>query len=243
LAEELSVPVMVCVDGFVLTHAFEAVDLPDAAQVDRFLPAFQPRQVLDPDRPLSIGAMVGPDAFTEVRYLAHTTALRANDRIPALAASLESALGRPVRAPLNPYRLAGAETVVVALGSVLGTLQDTVDELRDGGRKVGALGLTAYRPFPTAALRGALAGATRVVVLERAFTPRVGGIVAADLHAATVDLDLSLRTVVAGLGGRAVTRDSLRRMLTAAHEDGLPPLSFLDLRDDLIAPAEGGSGR
>src|SRR5690606_15805197 len=65
LAEELSTPVMVCVDGFVLTHAFEAVDLPEAELVDRFLPAFRPRQVLDPDHPVSIGTMVGPDAFTE----------------------------------------------------------------------------------------------------------------------------------------------------------------------------------
>ncbi|HLU33218.1 MAG TPA: hypothetical protein VKZ74_04260 [Natronosporangium sp.] len=241
LAEELSVPVMVCVDGFVLTHAFEAVDLPDAARVDRFLPAFRPRQVLDPEHPVSIGAMVGPDAFTEVRYLAHTTALRATDRIPALAAELASVLGRPVPAPLHPYRLAGAETVVVALGSVLGTVQDTVDELRQGGRKVGALGLTAFRPFPAAALRQALTGATRVVVLERAFTPGVGGIVTADLRAALADLDVSARTVVAGLGGRAVTRDSLRRVLTAAHEDALAPLTFLDLRRDLVASAERGA--
>lgn len=243
LAEELSTPVMVCVDGFVLTHAFEAVDLPEAELVDRFLPAFRPRQVLDPDHPVSIGTMVGPDAFTEVRYLAHTTALRAIDRIPELAADLESVLGRSVRAPVSPYRLAGAETVVVALGSVLGTLQDTVDEFRDSGRKLGALGLTAFRPFPTAALRQALSGATRVVVLERAFTPGVGGIVSADLRAATADLDLSSHTVVAGLGGRAVTRDSLRRVLTDAHEDKLPPLAFLDLRDDLVAAAEGRSGR
>ena len=71
LAEELSCPVMVCMDGYILTHAFEPVDLPTQEQVDRYLPRYEPVQVLDPADPVSIGAMVGPDAFTEVRYLAH----------------------------------------------------------------------------------------------------------------------------------------------------------------------------
>src|SRR6188472_2135259 len=71
IAEELSLPVMVCMDGFVLTHAVEGVDVPSQEQVDAILPPYRPRQVLDPDAPMTIGAMVGPDAFTEVRYLAH----------------------------------------------------------------------------------------------------------------------------------------------------------------------------
>src|SRR4029078_2804875 len=77
LAESLSVPVMVCMDGFVLTHAFEEVDLPTQEQVDAYLPAFSPRQLLDPEEPVTIGAMVGPDAFTEVKYLMHTTQVAA----------------------------------------------------------------------------------------------------------------------------------------------------------------------
>src|SRR3954447_6073659 len=71
LAEELSLPVMVCMDGFILTHAYEQVEVPPPAQVAASLPPFEPRQVLDPDEPVSIGAMVGPEAFTEVRYLMH----------------------------------------------------------------------------------------------------------------------------------------------------------------------------
>jgi pyruvate ferredoxin oxidoreductase alpha subunit len=71
LAEELSLPVMVCMDGFILTHAFERVELPAQQQVDAWLPPFDPRQVLDPDAPITIGAMVGPEAFFEVRYLMH----------------------------------------------------------------------------------------------------------------------------------------------------------------------------
>ena len=83
LAEELSLPVMVCMDGFVLTHAFERDRRADQEQVDAFLPPFEPRQVLDPDDPVTIGAMVGPEAFTEVRYLAHAKQLHALDVDPA----------------------------------------------------------------------------------------------------------------------------------------------------------------
>ena len=85
LAEELSLPVMVCMDGFILTHAVEGIDVPDQRDVDAFLPSYEPRQVLDPAHPISIGAMVGPEAFTEVRYLSHLRQLDALDLIPVLA--------------------------------------------------------------------------------------------------------------------------------------------------------------
>ena len=84
LAEDLSVPVMVCMDGFILTHAVERVDLPEQEVVDSLLPPFEPRQILDPDDPVSIGAMVGPEAFTEVRFLAHTRLSGALEAIPRL---------------------------------------------------------------------------------------------------------------------------------------------------------------
>jgi len=82
IAEQLSLPVMVCMDGFVLTHAVEPVDVPAADLVDAFLPPYEPRQVLDPADPVSIGAMVGPEAFTEVRYLAHIKHRQALEVIP-----------------------------------------------------------------------------------------------------------------------------------------------------------------
>ncbi len=235
LAEELSLPVMVCMDGFVLTHAVERVDLPEQAQVDAYLPPYEPRQVLDPAHPVSIGAMVGPEAFTEVRYLSHVRTLEALDRIPVLARELGGVLGREVPALVEPYRLDGARTVVVALGSVLGTLADAVDAARDDGLSVGVLGLTTYRPFPFQAVRDALAGAHRVVVLERAVATGVGGIVTADVRTALDRLGPELHTVVAGLGGRPVMATSLRGMLASAVAGQLPPMTFLDLDTDLVA--------
>src|SRR5687767_4517699 len=142
LAEELSLPVMVCMDGFILTHAYERVDMPSQAQVDAFLPKFEPRQVLDPAEPVSIGAMVGPEAFTEVRYLAHAKQMQALSLIPAWADEFRRAFGRESGGLLHTYRIDDADTVVVALGSVLGTIKDTVDEMRAHGARIGVLGIT-----------------------------------------------------------------------------------------------------
>ena len=94
LAESLSVPVMVCMDGFVLTHAFEEVDLPTQEQVDAFLPAFVPQQALDPADPVTIGAMVGPEAFAEVKYLMHAKQMTALDLVPEIAADFRETFGR-----------------------------------------------------------------------------------------------------------------------------------------------------
>src|SRR6476619_735140 len=177
LAEALSVPVMVCMDGFILTHAYERVELPEQETVDAFLPPFEPRQVLDPADPVTIGAMVGPEAFTEVRYLMHAKQMQALDAIPAIAGQFAQAFGRQSGGPLRPYRSADAETVVVALGSVLGTIEEVVDELRADGVRIGALGVTCFRPYPLEEIRAALQGAQKVVVLEKAFAVGLGGIV------------------------------------------------------------------
>src|SRR5215207_589690 len=223
IAEELSLPVMVCMDGFVLTHAVERLDVPSAVQVDAFLPPYEPRRLLDPAEPISIGAMVGPDAFTEVRYLAHDKQMQALELIPAAAADFLAAFGRDSGGLVRPYRCEGAETIVVALGSVLGTIKDTVDELRDEGVKIGVLGLTSFRPFPLDAVRTALAGARRVVVLERALAVGIGGIVAANVRMALSGISLHGYTVIAGLGGRAITKASLRRLFADAVADRLKP--------------------
>ncbi|GAA4659539.1 transketolase C-terminal domain-containing protein [Amycolatopsis dongchuanensis] len=229
IAEELSLPVMVCMDGFVLTHAVERVDLPSQEQVDAFLPPYAPRQVLDPAEPVTMGAMVGPEAFTEVRYLAHLKQQRALDVIPEVAGRFAEVFGRDSGGLVHPYRIEDADVVVVALGSVLGTLYDTIDELRETGARIGALGITSFRPFPARLVRELLGDARRVVVLERAFSLGSGGIVTAELRLAFGGVPVPCHTVVAGLGGRPVTKRSLHFALADALADTLEPLVFLDL--------------
>jgi pyruvate ferredoxin oxidoreductase alpha subunit len=234
LAEELSLPVMVCMDGFILTHAYEQVDLPTQEQVDAFLPPFEPRQVLDPDAPVTIGAMVGPEAFAEVKYLAYAKQLQALDLIPEIASEFAQAFGRNSGGLLRRYRSEDAETIVVALGSVLGTIEDTVDELREQGVKIGVLGIKSFRPFPVEEVRDALAHARRVVVLEKALAVGIGGIVSTNVRVALDGAPPAVRTVIAGLGGRAITKSSLHRLLADAIADRLEPLTFLDMDWEVV---------
>jgi len=240
LAEELSTPVMVCMDGFILTHAVERVEMPTQQQVDEFLPQFQPRQALDPDEPITIGAMVGPEAFMEVKYLAHAKQMQALESIPRIAAEFADAFGRDSGGLVRPYRTDDADTVVVALGSVLGTIEDTVDELREQGVSIGVLGIGSFRPFPLDAVRCELERAQRVLVLEKALAVGVGGIVSMDVHAALAGVHRAggaqphACTAIAGLGGRPITKASLRGLFLDAAADRLEPLTFLDMDWDVV---------
>ncbi len=234
LAEQLSTPVMVCMDGFILTHAVERVEIPEQAAVDAFLPPFAPRQVLDPDEPVSIGAMVGPEAFMEVKYLAHAKQMQALKLIPEIARDFSDTFGRDSGGLLCSYRTEDAETIVLALGSVLGTIKDAVDELREQGVAIGAVSLKSFRPFPLEQVREALGHTQRVVVLEKALAVGVGGIVSANVRMALAGIQLHGYTVIAGLGGRPITKASLLALFADAVADRLQPLSFLDMDWELV---------
>ncbi len=242
LAEQLSVPVMVCEDGFILTHAYERVDVPEAEQVDRYLPAFEPVQMLDPEEPITIGAMVGPEAFMEVRYLAHHKQLQAIEVIPQLSAEFETVFGRDSGGLIKSYRTEGAETVVVALGSVIGSIKDVVDEMRDDGVAIGAVKVVSFRPFPLAQLRDALEGAERVVVLEKDLALGLGGIVASNVRMALRGLRTPVYTVIAGLGGRPITKKALHRVFAQSCTDEVDDPHFLDL-DLAVVDRELARGR
>ncbi|HET7363538.1 MAG TPA: transketolase C-terminal domain-containing protein [Burkholderiales bacterium] len=234
LAEELSLPVMVCMDGFILTHAYERVDLPTQKQVDAFLPPFAPRQVLDPREPVSIGAMVGPEAFTEVRYLAHAKQMHALDLIPAWASEFRRAFGRDAGGLARAYQLEGAETVVIALGSVLGTIKDTVDELRAKGERIGVLGVSCFRPWPLTEMRWLLEGAKRVIVVEKSLAVGVGGIVSTNVRTTLSGRAVPVYDVIAGLGGRPITKNALARVFADGMRDELRLTTFLDLDAPLV---------
>lgn len=234
LSEEISLPVMVCMDGYVLTHAIEPLDVPDQELVDRYLPPFIPRQLLDVEEPVSIGAMVGPEAFTEVRYLAHVKQLRALERIPEISQEFQELSGRKNGGLVRTYRIEDASTVVIAMGSIVGTIEDVVDELRRDGISIGLISITTFRPFPLDALRNAVGSPKRVVVVDRAFSVGMGSILATDIALTLAHHDIRLFTVVAGLGGRAVTGNSLKQCLNDAVEEKLEKLTFLDLDHGVV---------
>lgn len=238
IAEELSLPVMVCMDGFILTHAVEQVDVPEEEQVAKFLPPYEPRQVLDPEHPMSIGAMVGPEAFTEVRYLAHHKQKQALELIPQVQKEFEKIFGRQSGGLIHTYHCDDADTIIVALGSVVGTLKDVVDERRAQGEKIGVLSICSFRPFPFEAVGNALKNAKTIISFEKAFQVGIGGIVSSHIFHSLRDIDPDLHPdlyeVIAGLGGRNITKHSIHDMLDSAQKNELEPLTFLDLDRTLV---------
>ncbi len=234
LAEELSCPVMVCMDGYILTHAYEVVDLPTQEQVDAYLPPFEPVQVLDPQDPVSIGAMVGPEAFAEVRYLAHDKHLRALEVIPRLSQTFQDIFQRRSGGLLKTYHTDEAETILLALGSVNGTIKDAVDDLRKEGWPVGSIALRAFRPFPSHALRHVVKDAKRIIVIEKDLAVGKGGIVSSDVKMALQGLPIIVDTVIAGLGGRPIPQASVIDIVKQACLEGLEEPHFLDLNWDAI---------
>ena len=233
IAEKLSLPIMVCMDGFILTHAYEQVDVPDQEDVDKYLPPFNPRQILDPADPVSIGAMVGPEAFTEVKYMSHMKNLEALSVIPEEAARFAEVFKRDSGGLIRPYKMETARNVVIALGSVLGTIKDVVDEMIADGFSIGVLGLTTFRPFPFEAVRDALVNAHNVFVVEKAFQLGVGGIVTENVRTSLRGTATHDQTLIAGLGGRPITKQSLRTYFEAAIEGRVEELTFLDLDKEL----------
>ena len=231
IAEKLSLPVMVCMDGFILTHAIEGIDVPEQKQVDKFLPPFVPRQVLDPEDPISIGAMVGPEAFTEVRYIAHQKQKEALKLIPQINKEFKKIFGRDSGGLISTSNTEGADTVIVTLGSVIGTIEEALDEQDE---KIGSLTIRSFRPFPLEEIRSALQNAKRVVVFEKCFAVGIGGIVANNVRMAMSGTNIPVYEVIGGLGGRPIIRKSLHKLFKDAVNDKLEVVTFLDLKKDVV---------
>ena len=238
LAEALSLPVMVNMDGFILTHAITRVDLPEQELVDQFLPKFVPRQKLDTAAPLSIGAMVGPDAFTEVRYLAHHKQKEALNIIEQQAEEFAQIFGRDSGGLVKSYFADDADIVFVAMGSVIGTMQDLVNDLRNEGYSVGILSLRSFRPFPANAICNALKNVKQLIVFEKSFAVGMGGILASEIHMATQrysDIQgMKISSVIGGLGGRTITKKSLRKIIEHAAKGELDSEVFMDLEGSTV---------
>ncbi len=217
--DRVLLPVMVCMDGYVLTHTYESVDMPTQEEVDAFLPGYDPLYRLDPDDPYTLGAFADPSLYQEMRYEIQRDALASKAVVKEVAADFKAAFGRWMGDVLDPYQCDDAETIFIGLGTVVGTLKEWVDVKRGQGEKVGALKLRCFRPFPLEELREALGNAKRVVVVEKAVGVGAYGIVAAEVRAALYG-QASMPPVtcaMAGLGGRDITFETFEEMLKRAQ--------------------------
>ncbi len=223
IAERLNVPVMVCYDGFLLSHTVMPVDVPSAEQIDAFLPPrTDPLQLVDANDPRNIGPVTLADprtdadgvarpGYMEFRALHHGALLEALEVIPEVDAEYASAVGRACGGLTWEYQLGDADVGLVAAGSLTTQLTLAVESLRAEGVRVGVLGIRAYRPFPAAELRSRLAGKRLAVVFDKALSYGYEGPIAADLKAAlhSAEKPPVVFGCICGLGGRDVSPKDL----------------------------------
>ena len=236
LAEDpvVRLPVMVTEDAFYLSHTYEPVDIPDRGAVNRFLPARDPRAVLIPGKGIRLGSFTGPDHYVEFRHeLAKATAA-VFPTLRAVEEEYQRVIGRGHGGPIVPYRAEGADAVLITVGTASTTARRVVDELRSEGKKVGLAKLRLFRPFPVAECRALARAVGRLGVVDRSYTFGLAGAVAEEVRAALYDAPdrPSVTSFLAGLGGRDITPNIIRRMFRALLEGPPGGTVWSDLEPD-----------
>jgi len=244
LAEDKRVmlPVMVCMDGFILTHGMETVDMPEQEKVNKFLPDYKPLYKLDPEEPISMGLLADPDYYMEARFAIQETMKECLDYLSEISKEFSAVFGRDYKDLLvEEYQVKDAEKVIVAMGSVCGTIKEVVDELRAKGKKVGLLRIITYRPFPYVRVYEALKNVPKVAVLDKAVSLGAYAPIAVEIKAAFYGKKKGPKMIssfVAGLGGRDITLETICevfRRLTGKEVNS----DFVDLKPELLKEEYG----
>jgi pyruvate ferredoxin oxidoreductase alpha subunit len=230
IAERCELPVMVCVDGFTLTHTLEPIEIPTQQQVDEFLPPYRFARTLNPLSPISLGTLVSPDFFPEARHSLHQALLRSQEEIVAAEDDWQAATGRRSGGLLEVVGPEDADVAILTIGSAFGTLVEAVESYPDV-RPVKLIKLRVFRPFPSEALKAACLGLADLVVLERAFSPGMGGIVGSEVRAVLSDMSQPPRVhgYAVGLGGRDIPMDILPRILESIETPSEVPFRIFDV--------------
>lgn len=230
----VSLPFMVNLDGFALTHTYEPVDVPDQAAADEFLPPYVTANKFDFDHPVSLGYSAGPEFNRYYAHAHHRDMVAAESVIDEVEERFAARFGRRYPGLVEAYRCDDAETVLVTLGSIAGLVRDVVDELRAEGRPVGLLRIRYMRPFPAAAIAEALRGASAVGVLEKDISYGAEGTVFTNVLSALARRGSvpPVRDFIGGLGGDDITREQIRDAFAeleraAAGEQRVDPVMFL----------------
>ena len=223
VAETVSLPMMINLDAFFLSHTYEAVDIPDQAEVDVFLPKkiLSPR--LDVDNPVAFAALVPPGQYMETRFKLQEAMDEAKRVFNEAGAEFGKRFGRQYGLIKGLY-LEDAEIVLVTTSTISGTARVVVNQLREEGMPIGMLKIQTFRPFPTEEVRDALAGVAKVAVIDRDFSWGHGGIFAQELKSALYNADHrpQLYSYIAGIGGRDVTPETIREIVSKTDEAGRP---------------------
>ncbi len=217
-------PIMVCLDAFILSHTVEPVDFPEPDDVDSFLPPYRPNHaVLDPKDPMIIGSFSPPEYIQEVRYQTDETMRNALEVIEEVNKEWADKFGRDYGGLIEEYKTDGADAILITLGTVTSTARDIVDEYRAAGKKVGLVKLRFFRPYPTEEIKRVAKKCKAIGVYDRAVSFSVGGPSWIEARNALYGSTIPVINVLAGLGGRDVTAPDIRLMfdkVLKAAEDG-----------------------
>lgn len=217
---KVMLPVMVCLDGFTLSHVYEPVSIPPQAQVRKFVPRFRPVYVLDPKKPVTMGPVGFPDSFMDFKKQEQDAMKEALRQTVGANSKFRSAFGRGYGDGLiELYRMNGATSAILAMGTVCSTAREVVDELRRKGKKAGLIKLRTYRPFPAQQLRRAVSRLKTLSVVDRNISLGYHGAVFTDVKAALSQTKVRVNGFIAGLGGRDVRPADIVHMLTRNNTD------------------------
>ena len=213
VAEQCLLPVMVNLDGFVLTHTVEPVDIADAKLIKKYLPPFKPTEKLDPKNPLTFGAFATPQHYFEIRQELHDDLKNSKKIIAQEMKLFKKVFGRSLSL-VEYYGDAQAETVIVAMGSVLGTIKEAVDELSLAKEKVAVVKVACLRPFPKVELLKLIGKKKRIIVIDKSISLGEDGILGGELKRAFYGhSDALITNVIMGLGGRDITKDMIKKTI------------------------------
>jgi pyruvate ferredoxin oxidoreductase alpha subunit len=234
VAEDPSIllPAMVCFDGFILSHTYEPIDVLTQADIDRYLPKFEPKERLDSADPMSFGMYATPEYYHEYRYLIDKAVRDATAVIRKAGSEFNDLFKRDYSELVEGYRLEDAETAIIAMGSICGTIKDAIDEMRNDGNKVGLLKIRVFRPFPEEDLKKALAHVRRIAVLDKNISLGAKGAAALEVRDALYGSGIPVTGFVLGLGGRDVRKKDIAAIVELAKKgDGD---QFYGLKKELI---------
>ncbi len=236
--QDVMLPLIVNVDGFVLTHTFEVVETIDSIEkVREYLPPLNMEYKLDVDNPYSFGTLGEPSVYMESRYNMYNAMNFSKKVIVDAAKEYREMFGKFQGALIDPYKMDDAQTVIVAMGSVLGTIKDVVDELRKSGKKIGVLKIRSFRPFPEEEIVSVLRNASNVIVVEKAISPGKGGILSMEIRDVLFKHKIGSITVngyTIGLGGRDITPKNIRDLVMRAENEENVDGEFIGLSQQYL---------
>jgi len=220
--KDVLLPVMICMDGWVLTHAFEPVKRFSDEDVLKFVGRYKPVQYLDPNNPITYGAFADEDKLMEFKYLMVQAHQKAKEKIEEVAGAYKEKFGHYDGGLIDKYKTEDAEIILLAMGSVVSTIRVAVDELREEGKKVGVVKIRSYRPFPKESIIKACQNAKVLAVIDKSIAIDVGGIVVSDVKAAFYNEDRKplITSFIAGLGGKEINRQVIKNIVANAEETG-----------------------